>query len=230
MSAAANALKIKRKDLKLLVIGNSGVGKTSLVQRWIGKDFKEDTTATTVSEVAANKLYKLGETLFKVQLWDIGGQDKTPAVTKIFTKDSHGCIIVSDITDKSTLDDTLDWKKAVEEEIRFTDGGNIPFLLIQNKMDLIEDPLEKDNLETETKGFSRSYGFVNYFMTSAKTKGNTEDAIQFFMEHVSRRLMNYLEAGNEDVNTMEHRRTVAISKGGSVPEKEQKEKKKNCCK
>ena len=219
---------MKRKDLKLIVIGDSGVGKSSLIQRWIGKELTGGTKATTLSEVSANKLFKLGDTLFKVQLWDIGGQDKTPAVTKIFTKDSHGCIIVSDITNKDTLDSTLEWKKAVEDEIRFTDGGNIPFLLVQNKVDLIEDQNEKDKLEIETKSFSRSYKFVNYFLTSAKTKGNCEDSIQYFMDHITRRLMNYLDQGNEDVNTMEHRGTMAISKKGAVPVEEQK-KKKTCC-
>lgn len=219
---------IKRKDLKIIIIGDSGVGKSSLIQRWIGKGFSEDSKATTLSEVSANKLFKLGDTLFKVQLWDIGGQDKSPTVTKIFTKDSHGCIIVSDIMNKDTLDSTLEWKKAVEDEIKFTDGGNIPFLLVQNKVDLVEDGIKRDSLETETKGFSRSYKFVNYFLTSAKTKDNCEEAIEFFMDHVSRRLMNYLDGGNEDINTMEHRGTMSISKRGSVPVEEQKKKKK-CC-
>ena len=102
-----------KNDLKIIIIGSSGTGKTSLVKRWIGNTF-ESTKPTIISEFST-KIYKKGEIIYRVQLWDIGGQDKSTAVTKIFAKDSHGCIVVCDINDEKTLEDTADWKSVVED-------------------------------------------------------------------------------------------------------------------
>ena len=86
-----------RSDLKIIVSGNSGTGKTSLVNKWTKNIFSEVYKATIVSEFGFKIFEKEGK-LYRIQLWDLAGQDKNAMVTKIFAKDSHGCIIVSDAT------------------------------------------------------------------------------------------------------------------------------------
>lgn len=144
---ASNNIK---NDLKIIIIGSSGTGKTSLTKRWTGQNF-EPTKPTIVSEFST-KIVKHGDNLYRVQLWDIGGQDKSPAVTKIFAKDSHGCIIVCD-TEEDTLEETSSWKSVVEDESTFTDGGKIPFLLIRNKIDILENDDEKSKSKKKQKHF-----------------------------------------------------------------------------
>ena len=217
--------KIKN-DLKIIVIGSSGTGKTSLVNRWAGKEFC-NTHPTIVSEFSPI-VHKFEDNLYRVQLWDIGGQDKSKAVTKIFAKDSHGCIVVCDVNDENTLEDTASWKSFVEDECIFIDGKQIPFLLIRNKIDMIEDDEEKKNLEEETKAFGEENEFINYFLTSAKDNINVKESIAYLLDHVIQRLLNYLNQGLKDTNSMEIRQSVRLSKKGEIPQEEQEAKKK-CC-
>ena len=215
-----------KNDLKIIIIGSSGTGKTSLVKRWIGNAF-ESTKPTIISEFST-KIYKKGDIFYRAQLWDIGGQDKSTAITKIFAKDSHGCIVVCDINDEKTLEDTAAWKSVVEDECIFTDGGAIPFLLLRNKVDMIENEEDKTRLEEETKNFSNENEFVKSYLTSAKENINVNESLDFFLDHIIQRLNDYLNQGKEDINNMEYRKTVRLSSSGAVPIEEQRVKKK-CC-
>ena len=215
-----------KNDLKIIIIGSSGTGKTSLVKRWIGNKF-ESTKPTIVSDFFT-KIYKKGDIFYRVQLWDIGGQDKSTAITKIFAKDSHGCIVVCDINDEKTLEDTASWKSVVEDECIFTDGGTIPFLLLRNKVDMIENEEKKQKLEEETKDFCEENEFIKSFLTSAKDNINVSESLDFFLDHIIQRLNDYLKQGKEDINNIEYRQSVRLTQNGAVPIEEQVAKKK-CC-
>ncbi len=91
-----------RSDLKIIVIGSSGTGKTSYVNKWTKNIFDDKYRATIVSEFGF-KVFEHEGKLYRIQLWDLGGQDKNSTITKIFAKDSHGCIIVSDATSQDSL-------------------------------------------------------------------------------------------------------------------------------
>ena len=84
-----------RSDIKIIIIGNSGAGKTSFVNKWTKNTFEEKYKATIVSEFGF-KVFENEGKLYRIQLWDLGGQDKNSTITKIFAKDSHGCVIVAD--------------------------------------------------------------------------------------------------------------------------------------
>ena len=215
-----------KNDLKIIIIGSSGTGKTSLVKRWIGNTF-ESTKPTIISEFST-KIYKKGDIFYRAQLWDIGGQDKSTAITKIFAKDSHGCIVVCDINDEKTLEDTAAWKSVVEDECIFTDGGAIPFLLLRNKVDMIENEEEKQKLEEETKNFCEENEFIKSFLTSAKDNINVNESLEFFLDHIIQRLSDYIKQGKEDINNIEYRQSVRLTQNGAVPLEEQDAKKK-CC-
>ena len=91
-------------DLKIIIIGNSFTGKTSLVNKWTKNIFNETYKATLVSEFGF-KIFEKDGKLYRIQLWDLAGQDKNAMVTKIFAKDAHGCIIMSDATNKQTREE-----------------------------------------------------------------------------------------------------------------------------
>ena len=93
-----------RSDLKIIIIGNSCTGKTSLVNKWTKNIFNETYKATLVSEFGF-KIFEKDGKLYRIQLWDLAGQDKNAMVTKIFAKDAHGCIIVSDATNLQTREE-----------------------------------------------------------------------------------------------------------------------------
>ena len=84
-------------DIKIIVIGKSGSGKTSFVNKWIKNEFTEDYKATIVSEYGF-KIYEHDGKYYRIQLWDIAGQDKNAKLTKTFAKDAHGAIVMCDAT------------------------------------------------------------------------------------------------------------------------------------
>ena len=89
-----------RNDIKIIVIGNSGVGKTSFVNKW-AKNIFNDSPESTIGSDFGTKVFENNGRIYNIQLWDIAGQDKNIMVTKIFARDSHGCIIMSDATNIS---------------------------------------------------------------------------------------------------------------------------------
>ena len=211
-----------RTDLKILVVGHSGTGKTSFVARWTKDEFKEKYQATIVSEFGF-KIHESNGNLYRIQLWDIGGQDKSPAMAKIFSKDSHGCVIISDSTNLKTLEDTLNWQKLVSDETRFLDGGKLPFILVQNKVDLIENREEFEKIENETKNICQFNNFEKYFMTSVKQNVNVEEAMAFLIEKIVERLEKYAEDGNIIFNEQIKRGTIKIRNSSA------NNNKKDCC-
>ena len=109
-------------DLKIIVIGTSGTGKTSFVNKWTKNVFNDAYKATIVSEFGI-KIFENEGKLYRIQLWDLAGQDKNATITKIFAKDAHGVVVVADATNAGTLDETLKWKSSVDESSVFLDGG-----------------------------------------------------------------------------------------------------------
>jgi len=83
--------------VKIIVIGTSGTDKTGFVNRWTKNIFSDTYKQTIVSEFGF-KIFEDNGKLYRIQLWDLAGQDKNNMVTKIFAKDAHGCVVMSDAT------------------------------------------------------------------------------------------------------------------------------------
>lgn len=217
-----NSLSIKT-DLKIIVIGCSGAGKTSFVQRWIKGEFEGIHMPTVITEFQY-KLYECRGNCYRIQLWDIGGQDKTPAMAKIFTRDSHGCIVICDISKKNTFEETMKWKKIVDDESAFIDGDKLPFILIQNKVDLIKD--DKDYIYSATnqsKKLVEEKEFVGNYLTSVKENINVEEPINYLIDII----VDRLERFNGEGNNFSSSRSKSSYKLEQNPKKDKN--KSNCC-
>ena len=88
-------------DLKIIVIGKSGTGKTSFVNKWTKNIFDDNYKDIIVSEYGF-KIYECNGKYYRIQLWDIAGQDRNSKLTKTFVKGSHGCIVMCDATGLET--------------------------------------------------------------------------------------------------------------------------------
>ena len=96
--SSSNALK---NDIKIIVIGNQGTGKTSFVNRWTKNIFSDTYKATVVSDFGF-KIFEADGLLYRIQIWDLAGADRDGRLAKIFVKDTDGCIILSDATNLET--------------------------------------------------------------------------------------------------------------------------------
>ena len=213
-----------RSNLKIIVIGTSGTGKTSLVNKWTKNLFSEAYKATIVSEFGF-KIFEKDGKLYRIQLWDLAGQDKNAMVTKIFAKDAHGCVVMSDATNIQTREDTLRWKSSVDEVATFLDGGKLPCLLVENKADLIDDANAENCPELES--FGTNNGFCGSFRTSAKTGLNINEAMNYLIKNIIQR-MEAMQSKEGEVFKTE-RNVVALDPEKHSEVATKRKQKDGCC-
>ena len=211
-------------ELKIIVVGNSGTGKTSFVNKWIKGTFDENYKATIVSEFSY-KIFDYKDKSYKIQLWDLAGMDQNICITKIFSKDSHGCIVLSDITDKSTLEISKKWKNTVDETARFLDGTNIPSILIRNKIDLLENEDNNDD-EEQMKEFCEKNKFLRCFKTSAKTGTNIDEAMNFLISTIIDKIEKLVQSGS---NPFEKDRKSMVLQSSKHSENSKENNGMGCC-
>ena len=210
-------------DIKIIIIGCSGVGKTSFVQRWIKGYFENVYKPTIVSDFQYKILEWRGK-CYRILLWDIGGQDKTPSMAKIFTRDSHGCIVINDASKKDNFNETMKWKKVVYDESAFIDGDKLPFILIQNKIDLLQNDKEDlNNIMNDSQKYVDSGDFIGYYMTSVKENINIDEPIKFLIDIIIDRLEKFQLSTNYEYENKQ-RNTYKLDNN-----KKDKSKKDGCC-
>ena len=218
--------KNTKNELKIIVVGNSGTGKTSFVNKWINNIFDENYKATIVSEFSY-KIFDYKDKSYKIQLWDLAGMDQNICITKIFSKDSHGCIVLSDITDEKTLNECIRWKDTVDETTKFLDGTNIPSILIRNKIDLLEnDDNNVNDDEEQMKKFCDDHGFLRCFKTSAKTGSNIEEAMNFLVSTIIDKMEKLAESGS---NPFEKDRKSLVLQTSKHTETTKENNSMGCC-
>lgn len=218
-----------RSDLKIVVIGACGSGKTSIVNRYTKKIFSNDYKATIAAEFGY-KVVEYKNNHYRIQLWDIGGQNSSASMTRIFAKDSHGCLVVTDITKLDGDEQTALWKKEMDE-IQFLDGGHVPCILLANKSDLIEEfEDEREDYCEKLEKIRNENSFENYFITSAKEDQGIDEAMKFLIENIVDRIERNGSEGFANGNSREtiklegRRHTV-----NATCEKKKQEKEKGCC-
>ena len=217
--------KSTKNDIKIIVVGNSGTGKTSFVNKWIKDSFDETYKATIVSEFSY-KIVDYKDKSYKIQLWDLAGMDQNICITKIFSKDSHGCIVLSDITDEKTLTECVKWKNTVDETTKFLDGTNIPSILIRNKVDLLEENNENEDDEDMIKDFCEKNNFLKCFKTSAKTGTNIEEAMMFLIGNIVDKLEKISLSGN---NPFEKRESLVLDNNKHKESNKENNNNNGCC-
>jgi small GTP-binding protein len=170
---------LSKNDIKLILIGNTATGKTSFANKWITNRFSTSYKATITSQYNYKIITKNNST-YRVQLWDLTGQDRNYLVTKLFSKNCHGVVILSEIANNDSLHDTLKWKEAIEQNEHIE---NLPFILIQNKSDLLSESNLKET-QSEIERFASQHGFKGVFRTSAKNGDNVNEAMNFLIDCV----------------------------------------------
>ena len=144
-------------------------------------------------------------------------------MAKIFSRDSHGCVVLSDATNLKTLEEALAWKDLVSQEAKFIDGNDLPFVLVQNKIDLIETREVFVDIENKTKAICEYNKFEKFFMTSVKQNVNVEETMSFLIDKIVERLEKYASKGNIVFNEQKNRDTIRLRNSSG------NNKNNNCC-
>ena len=152
---------------KVLLIGESGAGKTCLLQRFCSNEFTENHLATIAIDFKTKLLDVDGVTL-KMQLWDTAGQEKFSTLTSGFFKGSHGILVVYSIADRNSFDSVGKWMQQIE----FHAPKTVKIVLVGNKCDLEED--REVNAE-EGRNLAKKHKAL-FFETSAFDGTNVDEA------------------------------------------------------
>ena len=185
---------VDKKDynylFKVLILGDSFVGKTNMLKRFLNDEFDMNTKETVGVEFGS-KNFILGEKkdIIKAQIWDTAGQERYRSVTKAYYKGAKGALLVYDITRKSTFENIDNWLI----DLRTNADKDILILLIGNKSDL-SDKREISEEEARTKAEQYNIAFLE---TSAKSGDNIDKAFTQLIEQVYNANMSMLQSNIE---------------------------------
>mmetsp|Transcript_23183 Transcript_23183/g.64249 ORF Transcript_23183/g.64249 Transcript_23183/m.64249 type:complete len:257 (-) Transcript_23183:215-985(-) len=184
-----------KKTLKIVILGDSGVGKTSLMNQFSTGKFTGQYKATIGADFLSKDNVIVNDNFFQqrhlvtLQIWDTAGQERFQSLGVGFYRGADACLLVYDITDPHSLDNLDHWRKEFLEQV----GGGIqglgdastqfPFVVVGNKMDKINDRLvtreqAEDWCRTAASATIMGSQPLPHFECSAKTSESVEDAFQ----------------------------------------------------
>jgi len=164
---------------KLLLIGDSGVGKSCLLLRFADDTYTESYISTIGVDFKIRTIELDGKTI-KLQIWDTAGQERFRTITSSYYRGAHGIIIVYDITDRDSFDNVKQWLNEID---RYA-CENVNKLLVGNKSDL-ESKRQVDF--EEAKAFADERG-IPFLETSAKNATNVEKAFMTMAGEIKNRM------------------------------------------
>ena len=167
------------KQLKLILVGMSGTGKTNLINVLVGQKFQISELTTTTATFVEKEI-AIDEEKYKVNIWDTAGQEKFHSLTKIFIKESKIVLFVYDITSRRSFEEVNFWVDMVKEVL----GNKFVMGLAGNKKDLF---LEESVSEEEGKKKAEELGAI-FKLTSAKTGYGIKELIEKLLKEYIRRL------------------------------------------
>jgi len=200
--------------IKLLLIGDSGVGKSCLLLR-----FADDTfTPSFISTIGIDfkiRTIELDGKRIKLQIWDTAGQERFRTITTAYYRGAMGILLVYDVTDDQSFSNIRNWVRSIEQHA--TD--NVNKILIGNKSDLAE----KRVVDTpKGQALADEYG-IKFFETSAKSASNVEEAFYSIARDIKKRLIDTQQPGATGGQTGGR---VTLQPDGAPTDGE---KKKGCC-
>lgn len=194
---------------KILVIGDQATGKSSIVRRYVHNFFTDRYKATFGVDFAMKVLNWEENTVIRLQLWDIAGQDRSRHLNRVFYNEASGCITVYDILRPSTLESVAKWKEEIDAKVQLSNGKPIPCVLFANKGDLLEKEGEENQDdaikfdESIMEEYCKKHGFVDWFLTSAKENTNLATGTKRLVEKILENQLPIVAASDEKEERIE---------------------------
>ena len=199
---------------KILVIGELGTGKTSIIKRYVHQFFTPHYRATIGVDFALKVLNWDQNTLVRLQLWDIAGQERFGNMTRVYYKEAVGAFVVFDLTRLSTFEAVTKWKADLDSKVLLSNGKPIPAVLLANKCDLGSEEFDKGTAQ-QLDAYCKEKGFLGWYKTSAKENMGIDDAAKC--------LVTEILSNNELNEPPQHENVVPLD--DPLPQKSSK----SCC-
>ena len=159
--------------LKLLLLGDSSVGKTCLLNQFVSRKFTNKYQATIGSDFSSKQLDIDGQSI-TLQIWDTAGQERFHSLGPTFYRGTDCCVLVYDVTKPQTYQNINKWRTAFSKQLNLTDSDDFPFMLLGNKSDLPDKAIE----ESAAREYASINGDMLFYEVSAKTAENVQTAFE----------------------------------------------------
>ena len=199
---------------KIIIIGDSNVGKSNILSRYTKDQFQGNSKATVGVELGT-KFVKIEGVGAKLQIWDTAGQERYRSLTSSYYKGCHGCFIVYDITNEASFQSISTWyEQAVKEA-----GKDVSIILVGNKCDLEnERKVSKEQGEEKARSMNASF-----FETSALSKVNIDDIFNEIVNNIFQRTKGQKNDDDDDIEIINENEKAINLTPQPTPEK------KGCC-
>jgi len=178
---------------KVLVVGDIGTGKTSIIKRFVHNIFSMHYKSTIGVDFALKVINWDNKTVVRLQLWDIAGQERFGNMTRVYYKEAVGAFVVFDVTRVNTFEAVQKWKNDIDAKVTLPpDERPIPVVLLANKCDLARDGFARNTAQMDK--YCEEHGFAGWFETSAKDNVGIDTAAKFLVGQI---LANDTERGIE---------------------------------
>ncbi|MBD3194450.1 MAG: GTP-binding protein [Candidatus Lokiarchaeota archaeon] len=165
----------KNYFFKILTAGEGGVGKTTLLCRYVDGQFKSDTKMTVGVQFFAKEVI-LSENHCILQIWDFGGQEHFRTLLKDYIAGAKGALLLFDLTRPNSLNNIEEWVKICRGK-----NEELPILFIGTKLDLVEDRIIDPDYISEIR---ERHGFFDYIEISSKTGENVKKAFRKLVKKI----------------------------------------------
>uniref|UniRef100_A0A8C2SDR9 Ras-related protein Rab-23 n=1 Tax=Capra hircus TaxID=9925 RepID=A0A8C2SDR9_CAPHI len=153
--------------IKMVVVGNGAVGKSSMIQRYCKGIFTKDYKKTIGVDFLERQIQVNDEDV-RLMLWDTAGQEEFDAITKAYYRGAQACVLVFSTTDRESFEAISSWREKVVAEV-----GDIPTALVQNKIDLLDDSCIKNE---EAEALAKKLK-LRFYRTSVKEDLNVSEGV-----------------------------------------------------
>ncbi|XP_065178520.1 ras-related protein Rab-7a [Sycon ciliatum] len=163
----------KKVLLKVIILGDSGVGKTSLMNQYVNKKFSNQYKATIGADFLTKEVM-VDDRLVTLQIWDTAGQERFQSLGVAFYRGADCCVLTFDVTMPNTFKNLDSWRDEFLIQSSPRDPDNFPFVVLGNKVDLESRAVSTKRAQAWCTGKNN----IPYFETSAKEAINVEQAFQ----------------------------------------------------
>ena len=174
----------KKCFVKIVAIGDSGVGKTSVIQMFEHSRFT-DNFKPTIGADFSNKEITIDGKIVTLQIWDTAGQERYQSLGTAFYRGADCAFLMYDITNSWSFDNIPKWKKTFLDRSMVSQPETFPFMLIGNKIDLEEEARAVTKIQAEE--WCQVNGNIDFLETSARDNKNIEEAFMKLAEKALKR-------------------------------------------
>ncbi|KAI8833480.1 ras family-domain-containing protein [Chytriomyces cf. hyalinus JEL632] len=165
----------RRPMLKVIILGDSGVGKTSLMNQYVNRKFTNQYKATIGADFLTKDVEIDGKNV-TTQIWDTAGQERFQSLGVAFYRGADCCVLVFDVNNSKSFDQLDSWRDEFLLQASPRDPDNFPFVVLGNKVDLEES--RRQVSQKRALAWCQQKGKIPYFETSAKEAINVDMAFQ----------------------------------------------------